>query len=209
MNFDRLHSGVLSLLKLLPSGVASFVIFPAITFPLAMIPVAMIPIVMIPALITFCASSKDGRSNSEIWVSYSVGGGMGIYADGALYGRKVEITTDGKFRMYRRYMHRLNEERSLRDSLQIQGEVDSGRMETLLELISRANFFELPGRLPDASPMDIEIREPAESVEMVIRREDGTKHRVRAHMGADTRHYPEEFIELHRYLRRWVRDVQN
>jgi len=62
-------------------------------------------------------------------------------------------------------------------------------------------------RLPDVSTPEVEYRTPAETITITARKDDGSMHRVQSNMGVELRHYPEDFLEIHRFLRDWYREL--
>ena len=173
----------------------------------------MLPATPGPGLLPTIAASapeKNCGKDDEVYAVYSRGGGMDIYANGDRYGHKLEIFMDGRFCLYRR-IYQKDEKDSNHGSIQDQtagdGELDPARMDSLRSLIDKSDFFSLPSRLPDVSPHEVEHRTPAETVIITIRKEDGTLHRVQAGMGVDSQHYPEDFLEIHRFLRNWQREL--
>lgn len=180
----------------------------------------MLPVAMISAagfgmlsMAQGCASTEAGGTRyADTYLIYSAGGGMDIYEDGNRYGQKLEINTDAGYRIYHR-IYREGEEsgneesRTIRDELVKQGELDPERLDSLRSLIDESDFFSFPNRLPDVSPLEVEHRTPAETITITIRKEDGSMHRVQSYMGVDLRHYPEDYLEIHRFLRDWYREL--
>lgn len=141
-------------------------------------------------------------SSDRLWINYTVGGGMDMYYDGDRFGYKFEIHENGTFALYRRYFSETKGDRSIADSLFREGTLPQEDFNEVQSLIPEMDFFNLAERLPEGSPHEIEIREPAESVTITLYdHQAGTEHTVRAHMGADRRHYPEMFNDLNRTLR--------
>lgn len=161
-------------------------------------------------MIAACASVKSGGEGDEIYAVYSRGGGMDIYDSGDRYGYKLEIYIDGHFRLYRRvYLEDEDDGGAgrIRDQNVREGELDPDRLDSLRSLIDESDFFSFPSRLPDVSPHEAEYRTPAENVIISIRKDDGTMYRVQSNMGVDLRHYPQDFLEIHRFLRAWQREL--
>ncbi len=153
------------------------------------------------------APAESGIRNTGVYVIYSKGGGMDRYESGDRYGHKLELHTDGSYSIYQRIYQKKEGKGTVEDTLMRQGKADPARMDSLRSLVGESDFFTLPQRLPDVSPLEVEFREPAETITIIIRKEDGTMHRVQSYMGVAQRHYPERFIAIHRFLRVWLQEL--
>ncbi len=169
----------------------------------------LITLIGIGIFSTACAF-RAGQTTSQYqdaFLIYSRGGGMDMYEHGDRFGHKLELYDDDSYALYRRIYQDRENGSSIEDELIMQGEVDPARMDTLRALIADSDFFALPHRLPDVSPLEVEHREPAETVTITIRKEDGSMHRVQSYMGVDLQHYPESFLDIHRFLRDWNQEL--
>ncbi len=149
----------------------------------------------------------DETPDDQLFISYTMGGEMDVYQDGDRYGYKIEITDNGNYTLYRRFYKESNGERSIVDSLHIEGALPQEKFQEIKSLASDSEFSGLANRLPKGSPREIEMRTPAESVSITVHDlNDGQEHTVRANMGADRHHYPDIFNDLNNTLRSLVRD---
>ena len=173
----------------------------------SLIPRLILPFVIIIATGVYVyTTDRDNDMNvplkDRLWISYTVGGGMDMYQDGDRFGYKFEIRENGSYALYRRYYREAKGDRAVTDSLFKEGTLPQEEFDEVQSLIPETDFFSIAERLPEGSPHEIQIREPAESVTITLYdHQAGSEHTVRAHMGADRRHYPETFNDLNRAIR--------
>ena len=172
----------------------------------------ILPLVLIIATGVYVMTTEKNHEMDEAaydqpFISYTMGGEMDIYQDGDRYGYKIEISDNGKYALYRRFYRESNGERSIEDSLDREGTLSQEKLQEINSIIGESEFSDLANRLPEGSPREIEMRTPAESVSITVHDlNGGQEHTVRAHMGADRRHYPEIFNNLNDTLRALVRE---
>lgn len=165
------------------------------------------PILILFAVINHSANTDAVNANEdEFLITFSMGGEMDMYQDGDHYGRKMTINFDGSLIIYDRVYRHRNKNSFIEDTNIYSGTVSSKSLDSLTTFMQASAFSELPSRLPAVDPREVDIREPAENIEITFQpTPDDEPHSVRAHMGADRRHYPEQFLEINRHLRSLMR----
>ncbi len=144
---------------------------------------------------------EKGSNDDPVFVAYRSGGGRDIYHDGDRYGHKIEITFNGNYTLYRLIYHGQPGNSKISEKEIQCGSLQKNEFESLKACIQGSEFFDLPEKLPEASPRDVEFRAPARRIEMSIRPSQGEKSvTVTAQMGADREHYPEDFLKIHSEL---------
>ncbi len=174
----------------------------------------IIPLILIAGLAVYLATADSNDNNTDSayadevsWITYSYGGGMDMYQEGDRYGYTLAIFKNGNFRIYERIYREVDDERSIEENKYAEGTLDADQMDELSELVDKDNFFDFAERLPEGSPRDLQLREPAETISITLYDDETDReHRVRAYMGADRQHYPEKFYEMHRTLRKLLQD---
>lgn len=156
------------------------------------------------------STDNETQQSDNIFVVYQEGGGFDVYEDGDRYGYKMEISFEGDVILYERIYRKVDGDRSM-DEVEInKGKVDESQLDSLSSTIEKSGFFEYPNRLPDVSPLEVEIRTPAEQISISIRKSpDEEIKKVRANLGADHKHYPEGFFELRREFRQLMNQFRN
>ncbi len=144
--------------------------------------------------------------NGNYMIEYSHGGEMDIYSDGNTYGHKMTIDFEGKLIIYERIYRQYNKEEYIDNKKIKESTLDTAQLDSLITLIRNPDFTSLSGRLPNVDPREVEIREPAASIEIKYKTDpDAQATNIRANMGADNRHYPDAFLEFNRELRSLLR----
>lgn len=144
--------------------------------------------------------------NGDYMIEYSHGGEMDIYSDGNQYGHKITIDFEGNLTIYERIYRQYNKEEYIDDQKVKELTLDSSQLDSLKALIQDPDFSSLSGRLPNVDPREVEIREPAASIEVTYKSDhEAEASSIRANMGADRRHYPEAFLEFNREMQNLLR----
>ena len=144
--------------------------------------------------------------NGNYMIEYSHGGEMDIYSDGNQYGHKITIDFEGNLTIYERIYRQYNKEEYIDDQKVKELTLDSSQLDSLKALIQDPDFSSLSGRLPNVDPREVEIREPAASIEVTYKSDhEAEASSIRANMGADRRHYPEAFLEFNREMQNLLR----
>ena len=152
------------------------------------------------------AVKANHHTEDQHVVVFSHGGEMDMYEDGDHFGRKMTIGFDGNLKIYDRTYRTRNKESDIEDVEIYSGSINSEELDTLITYFEKSGFTEVSRRLPSVDPREVQIREPAESIEIIFKADrDAESHTVRANMGADRQHYPEKFLELNRELRNILR----
>ncbi len=158
----------------------------------------------------FQDTENDTPAMSEIFVEYQEGGGFDIYEDGNRYGYKMVVAFNGDVVLYERIYRKGNGERSIEEVKINTGRLEETTFDTLMSSIEKSGFFEFPNRLPDVSPLEVEMRSPAKQVSISIRtKPDDELKTVRANLGADREHYPKEFFELSGELQKLMKQFNS
>ncbi len=145
----------------------------------------------------------------EGFFSYSVGGGMDTYSDGDLYGHKLEIDYNKDYTLYERIYYGEPGDSTISENKIGQGALDTEDFESLNEVIEESDFFVISQSLPDVSPLEVGFREPAKTVEITMwPTTDEDPHTVRAYMGVDRKHYPENFLSIKREVREILQELR-
>ena len=140
-----------------------------------------------------------------VFLVYEYGGGMDIYRDGDQYGHRIEIDSTGGYVFYERIYREQQGDQSVQHRQLNRGVLEKETLDTLKAQIRRLDLSKLPDRLPDVDPRKVSLMQPAESVSLTIKSGMPDEQSVRSYMGADSEHYPEEFLGIHRFLRQLVR----
>lgn len=165
-------------------------------------------VLLMPGCALMSEATSQNPCQDPAWVMYRSGAGLDMYQDGDTHGYAVSVRRDGGYILCER-IWRDNEGESSVYGQQIgRGELDGEQLEAMQDLMSRFDVAGMPARLPDVDPRRVQLREPAETVTIAVVGDEGQRHTVRAHMGADHRHYPEGFLELRNHFDELLRELR-